>query len=213
VPKAKSTNRDAKRKLITPLDLDDERDRWRFIATLAALRDRARGHGVEWMDAWAAYQLAHIAIKALAGVRDALAQVRRIDAFLVGADGPDSDALAIIDLARIVGANAFLRKHRNDPPLWPGQEGQYAQVGRDAPGNVRQYLVKKFGESKRTPSVDDLTDWLERHADKRAPGKLTTAGIVGRIVHRGRLLAAHHGDEAKTIQRVGKVLRRHATPY
>ncbi len=206
MPSAKSRKVRGTRKSILPLDIDDARDGWRFIATLAALRDRASSLGVPFLDALAADQLAQLAIQALAGVRPALDEVKRIEAFRLGAEGPDSDALAILDLARLVGIFVYQRKHRDDPAWTIRGKGLLATLGREAPTHLRECLVAKHGEG--VSSVEELTDWLDRHADKGARGKLTTAGIVARIVHRGRLLGAR-GAEVKTLQRVDKILKRH----
>jgi hypothetical protein len=65
--------------------------------------------------------------------------------------------------------------------------------------------VTCFGET--VPSVDDLTDWIDRHADHSARGKFTTAGIVARILNRGKLLG-ERGSPQKTLERVTKVLQR-----
>lgn len=74
------------------------------------------------------------------------------------------------------------------------------------------FVVERVGPN--VPSADDLEDWIGRHTSKKARGKFTTASIVAKIVHRGRLLGAHTDDEGKTLTRVSMILQRHHfTPF
>jgi hypothetical protein len=187
-----------------PLNLDNTTEKWRLVFTIQDLRERATARGMG-LDAIAAYELVQVGITALWGNRQSVEVVGRVAAFLRGATGPDSDALAILDIARVVALSAWLRKRRDHPPYRPGDAGPYEEAGNDAPRTLWEYLVERYG--KDVPSVDDLTDWLDQHAERQARGKLTTAGIVARILNRGKLLG-ERGSVQKTLERVTKVLAR-----
>jgi hypothetical protein len=144
-------------------------------------------------DAAAAFEMAKIGVHALlADDEDARAQVREWDAHRQRASGVDSQALTIMAIGWRVVVAASRRRH--------GRDANAAEA-------LRAWLVQQFGE--KVPAIGDLEDWLACHARRHAPGQLTTSGVVGRIVHRSRLLGVHHDDEQKTIQRVRKVLLRH----
>ena len=124
---------------------------------------------------------------------------------------PNRDALALLELARAVELTVYTCRVR---PQYLTTDEKGAVVsrpltvsGRAAVKQFRGFLLRRFGE--RIPSVDDLCEWIGRHAPTRGRGKLVTAGIVARIVHRGRLLGARGEDEAKTLRRVTMVLKRH----
>jgi hypothetical protein len=71
---------------------------------------------------------------------------------------------------------------------------------------LREDLVARFGE-ERVPSIEALTDWLGRHSERRARGKLTTAGIVTAIILYGKLIPGLRNRQ-QTLDYVGKAIRR-----
>jgi hypothetical protein len=123
----------------------------------------------------------------------------------------DRDVLALLELTRAVELTIYVCRVR---PVYLTTDKGGAVVrraltvtGRGAVKRLRAFLVRRFGE--RVPSVDDLSDWIGRHAPTKGRGKLVTARIVARIVHRGRLLGARGEDENRTLRRVTMALKRH----
>jgi hypothetical protein len=172
---------------------------------------KALGEGCDTTDRGnrAAYEMAMTGIIALV-TKDPgrMATVRAWDAHRRRVD-PERGAVDILEIRDAVAVAVHFHKHRDDPPYPPPYRGgkPYEKLAQDGPKNLRERLAARFGES--VPNVDDLTDWIGRHANKSVRGKLTTAGIVARIVHRGQLLGARGTDEQKTLERVTKVLTRH----
>lgn len=156
-----------------------------------------------------AYAMAMTGLRALSTKHpDAIAEVRAWSAGQRGAKDVNSDALAIVDIARAVEITASLRKHREDSAYAECRDDPfYSQAERDAVRLLRARLVRRHGE--QVPSEDDLTDWIDRHAETGARGRLTTARIVANILARGRLLGSA-SDERQALERVTKVLARHA---
>lgn len=91
--------------------------------------------------------------------------VRSWDAHRRGCPKPDSDALAMLHIASAVDLTAYLYSIRGP---W------FENSGRAAVDHFRLFLVTRFGET--IPSLDDLEDWIGRHAQKGARGKLVTTG-------------------------------------
>lgn len=123
-----------------------------------------------------------------------LESARRWLAQVQGFSGPDSDAAVIVQIEWQVRVALDIR-------CGDGTFGEPTEAVKQ----LRAALVSRFSDSNSIPSETELADWLERHAPSRARGKITTAGIVARIVHRGRLLGAR-GTEQKTLERVTKAL-------
>lgn len=73
---------------------------------------------------------------------------------------------------------------------------------------LRLLLEKLLGEG--VPCEEELAAWLAQHSVRGARGKITTAGIVARIIHRGRLLGAGRpgSTQQDTLDRVSKALAR-----
>lgn len=152
----------------------------------------------DWADA-IAVEMAGVAIEALvAKSPDARQPVGEWHAQRHGCSDPNSDALVILDVASAVERTAYL--YPVDPPSMP-------EVGARVVADLRTFLVGQLGPG--VPAADDLENWIRRHSHKGARGKLTTAGIVAKIVHRGRLLGARGEDEQKTLRRVTMVMTRH----
>jgi hypothetical protein len=151
-----------------------------------------------------AVEMAKTAIDALVGVNpEARRRVREWDAHRRACDDLDSNALKLLHMAQDVETAAL---------LYRVTEPRFVHKGRAAVERLRDQLVKRLGAT--VPDVDELEDWIGRCAPKAGRGKLTTAGIVTRIVHRGRLLGARGEDEQKTLKRVDNVLSRHrSTPH
>ena len=142
-----------------------------------------------------AFTMAHNAIIALVQKKpESLDMARRWSAWIAGFDGPDSDAAVIVQLEHHVRVALGIRHGGGD---W----GDPAS----AAGQLHAALLERFKDSKSLPSEADLEDWLGRHAPARARGKLTTVGIVTKIIHRGRLVGARR-DEQQTRERVTKAL-------
>ena len=80
----------------------------------------------------------------------------------------------------------------------------------DAPGWLHGCLAYRFGD-KPIPSEAELADWLDRHSEEKARGKITTAGIVTNIVHQGQLFGTVRTRQ-QTLQLVTKALDRKAHP-
>jgi hypothetical protein len=112
--------------------------------------------------------------------------------------GADSDALAILEIAEAVQRAAWLYSQRSPPFLDSGPAAVERLCG---------FLARRFGQT--VPGTRDVEPWIAAHSPKGVRGKLTTAGIVARIVHRGRLLGARGNDEGRTLRRVTMVLNRH----
>jgi len=125
------------------------------------------------------------------------ASVRAWQAFRVGGSESNPDAIAIRDIAAAMQRTVNLYRRREK---WLIDKGRVVVM------RLRRYLARQFGEG--VPDIDTLEDWVSRHAHKSARGKLTTAGIVARIIHRGRILGARGRDESVTLRRVDRVLAR-----
>jgi hypothetical protein len=149
-----------------------------------------------------AFTLAHNAIRWLV-MRDAegLQVARRCGAWLSGFSDPDSDAAVIVAIEHHVRVALGIRHGGGD---W----GDPAAV----PAQLRDALAQRFPQSETLPTAVDLGDWLDRHVPATRRGKLTTAGIVARIVHRGRLLGARGDSVQKTLERVTKALSQKRHP-
>jgi hypothetical protein len=89
--------------------------------------------------------------------------------------------LAVLDVAGLVDRAAR---------LYPLREDWLETKGREAIEWLRALLVERFGRTAAIPPVGELEDWIARHAAKHGRGKLTTAGIVAKIVHGGLLPGA-----------------------
>jgi hypothetical protein len=149
----------------------------------------------------AAYEQAMNGIIALVTKhRAALTNARDWSARRRGYDDPDSQALAVVEIAGHVAVAAWLRKRVG--------EATWGTAPNTAGADLHACLVARHGT--RVPSAEDLTEWIDRHGEHAARGVLTTGGIVARIVHRAKLLGARGSDESKTLQRVDKILSRHA---
>jgi hypothetical protein len=160
---------------------------------------------------WAAFEMARTAILALltrsAEQRSAVADW---DAHRHGCTGAGSDVRAFIEIATAVERAAHFYATRYYYAC-QGKNGAVAkraltETGRAVVKRLHVFFVRQFGPT--IPGVEDLEDWIARHAKEGARGKLTTAGIVAKIVHRGRLLGARGEDEAKTLRRVTMALSR-----
>lgn len=165
--------------------------------TLQAL-DAALYSAVE--DWWGvvAYEMAMTGIRALVTADVATRRgVREWHERRSGTNEPGP--LAVLDAARLVDLAAH---------FYPSREDRLKTKGPEAVAWLRTRLVERFGPAAAVPSAGELEDWISRHAAKRARGKLTTAGIVARIVHAGRLPGASSSPD-ETLQRVTKVLKRH----
>lgn len=175
---------------------DDDLDLrvWQARDIILALFDRADRTGISWRQALQARRLALVALGALCGQADAIEEIDRIDAFLTGVSGPDSPVLRIREMADRVSLAAW---HKANPKAAP-------EASEKAAENLRRILVSEYGDA--VPSVEDLDDWLGRWSRRGARGKLTTAGIVARIIHRGRLVGARGENESKTLRRVTEAL-------
>jgi len=136
--------------------------------------------------------------------------LRHFDAYRKGFDGPDSDALMIVSIARSVEFQTSLRERRNADPTFERWAANSARA-------LRNRVVDIFAASdlsdaaNAVPSEEVLEAFLARHTtEKPRRGQKTTAGIVADI-----MIAAYQadGDEAERIRsRVSKVISRHATP-
>lgn len=148
--------------------------------------------------------------KALRMLRDAMTALmnrtpREVDAvreWHARRDGhdPEQDAVAIVDLARLVARTAQMFKSPNMlvPP------GTAAVVA------LRTELVEEFGEG--IPSLDLLQGWFTKYSKQRAQGCLTLTGVVAHILHEGRLFGARGKNFDRTRKRVDRVLQRHPNP-
>jgi hypothetical protein len=134
--------------------------------------------------------------------------VRQLGAIAQGFDAADSNAAAIVELAEMVERSTAFRR-MNDPSRhgFPF-ENPTAMVGEHAPKMLHEWLAGRYG-ADRVPTLDEIAGMLDRHTERRAKGKLTTAGIVARIIDHGRLLGANVGGEKAMLDRVDKVLKRH----
>lgn len=195
-------------------EIGHERARDRLFLALVQAGGPARQNTLWWAQAItqplanfaspldrAAYEMVSLGARAL--VTKAAPDTELVsewDAWMSRASGPHSDVLAIKKIANAVGIAARFRKHREDP--------QCATVARDAAKNLREYLVAAFGET--IPAESELQDWIDRHAKRGARGRLTTAGIVTRIIRGGRLLGVNSAidGEQTTLDHVDKTLRR-----
>jgi len=76
---------------------------------------------------------------------------------------------------------------------------------------LAEYLETRFGSLKRSegnmPSAAELEEWISKHA-KGARDRLTTAGIVSRIMRQARLFGAPAEHRDNTLARVDAVLAR-----
>ena len=153
-----------------------------------------------------AFTLAHNAIIALVQKDpEALKGARRWFAWPRGFDGPDSDALAIVRIEHMVKVAIEIRNAGH--MKWGNPQ--------NAARNLHAVLVASFqdqSKNKTLPSVEDLDDWLARHAPRHVRGKLTTAGIVAEIVHVGRLFGRSSEDRQQTREKVAKALDRRRHP-
>lgn len=159
----------------------------------------------------AAFEMARTAVAALlTGDEELREAARKWHAQRLGCDG-DRDVTDMLLLARAVEITAAILRepltYRARDEAGAVVELPMTKTGRAAVQEFRASLVRHFGST--VPSVDDLTDWLARHSPKKGKGKLVTAGIVARIVHRGRILNAHTDDEGRTLRRVTMALKRH----
>jgi hypothetical protein len=171
---------------ITP----EERIVFRFRQELARYCDRSDPAQVD------AYHMAYNGIIGLVTkAPGSLELARRWNAWCRGAgpDGPNSQALAIADLAHCVAIAACLRQRPDEQP--------------DAVYEFRENLVARFGDS--IPPVGELEALIDSLAPVGRKGRgLTVETIVARIMCRGRLLGAG-SDERKVRDRVKKALKRH----
>ena len=147
-----------------------------------------------------AFTMAHNAIRWLilrepGGLEDA----RRWLAWKMGFNSPDSDAVTIVQIEWHVRMALGMRRG----------EGRWGDPEK-APEWLHRALLHRF-EAKSIPSVESLASWLDRHAERHARGKITTAGIVAKIVHEGRLLGARLSEQ-RTRERVTKALDRKRHP-
>jgi hypothetical protein len=148
---------------------------------------------------WEAFTMAYNAIRALVLKEPGgLEGARRWSAWVSGFKSVDSDARKIVWIEWAVRIALDIR-HGD------GTFGDRASAASD----LRAGLVSRFGE--QVPSANDLEGWLDRHAPKRARGKVTTAGIVAHIVHEGRLLGTAKSYQA-ALDRVTKDLDRKRHP-
>jgi hypothetical protein len=159
----------------------------------------------------AAFEMARTAVLALLTGDPSLREgACRWNAQRLGCDG-DRDVVDMLELARGVEMTAaILRrppKYRTRNKAGVVVDRPMTKTGRALVESFRSSLVRHFGST--VPSVEDLSDWLARHSPKKGKGKLVTAGIVARIVHRGRILNAHTDDEGRTLRRVTMALKRH----
>ncbi len=179
------------------------------------LAQHARGD-----DGERAFQVAMLGIRALAGDPAARANCRKIAAVLAGPRAGNSVALAIVWIADRVETAVAFRRPPDDKMTWqlshkhprgklvPRDLAAYREAAPNAPAQLRAALVARFDNS--VPDVADLAEWLDSHGPKHKRGVLTTAGVVGRIVHRiGQPLeVGQKHTEAHTIDRVRRVLER-----
>jgi hypothetical protein len=151
-----------------------------------------------------AYDMICDGMRALLADEDAVSRVKRYGALRRRLCDAESPALQILDIADAVEIAVHLRRKQDDH--------HYAKIAPNAVKSLRAGLVERWGEG--IPSEEDLEDWIDRHAEKRARGMLTTAGIVARIVFRGRLLGARlkgsaEDSERRTLSRVDRILSFH----
>jgi hypothetical protein len=133
--------------------------------------------------------------------------VLELDAMAQGFSGVDSHAVLIVELAKMVESQAGLRTLRDpaDEFVRVRIDGQETTVGDATPGNFHQWLARRHG-TRGLPSVDESAGWLDKHTTRRAPGKLTTVGIVAKIAVRMELLGA--GSETTIRDRVRQAIKR-----
>jgi hypothetical protein len=80
----------------------------------------------------------------------------------------------------------------------------------EAPRWLHGCLASRFRD-KPIPSDAELADWLDRHSERTAKGKITTAGIVTNIVHQGKLFGTVRSRQ-QALQLVTKALDRNRHP-
>ena len=165
------------------------------LATLIDLNDR---------DDCLAFDMVRVAIAALAW-RSLVARKAVLDWHTRRhrADG-DSAPLAMVEMARAVDLAAALY------PL----HSTFLPTGSAAVAQLRAGLVRRYGERNILP-LARLEDMLQRHSPKKAVGRITTAGIVAKILFEGQLLGersagAKGRGEEDTLDRVSHALTRHA---
>ena len=143
----------------------------------------------------AAYKMAETAVLAIAKKDEpARAAVRSWDAQRRGCTSMDT--LSILQIAEAVQVAVYLY-HCSKDPIEP--------KGRAAIAALQTFISRRFGSNA---SLEDLEDLIGRHAPKHTRGKVTTAGVVARIVHGDRLLGARGKNESKTLRRVDRDLSR-----
>lgn len=136
----------------------------------------------------AAYKMAETAVLAIAERDNERREaVRAWDRLRRGC--ASEDALAILEIAEAVELAAYLYGHTE---TWVEPKGRAAVV------ELQAFLSRRFGES--VPTLHDLEEWIARHHPSHAKGKLTTVGIVARIIHDRRLLGARGDDLSKTLR-------------
>lgn len=131
------------------------------------------------------------------------ALVLKLDAIAHGFS-VDATAIAIVELAEMVERSVGFRGCKIGVPF----DHPTTTVAEQTPSNFRNWLAKRYGQ-ERVPTVEEIAGMLDRHTDKRARGKLTTAGIVARILGHGNLLGANVGGAKAMLHRVDKALKRH----
>jgi|ERR1019366_2298373 hypothetical protein len=123
-----------------------------------------------------------------------LESARRWMAWVSGFKAPDSDAAMICRIEFAVRCAVQVRHGT----------GTFGEP-KDAAKNFYEGLVAAFPGSSTLPGADEIQGWLDQHSARSRKGKVTTAGIVAKIVHRGKLLGARLSEQ-RTLERVTKAL-------